>query len=315
MFFFLYLVWRGALLILFHTMKRKVIPCLAVKKICRQNSKGQIVIWEGDILHWSISAGIFLEQPVRMRGRWRKPAFLLTSGGWKEGKASKIKSITTSHSLILNSLHEHGDCDPSPLNILSEPKVQPQPTPRYLWTPSSFHNLHQPGRPMQGCLGEGRSSCRLGCMSRVKKKTKQNKTKQGDEGEMEGYTLILPGNPSADRPALDWMATGSWRKWTAAVGWAQPQHARRDKELSAPPRPPSTDPCHPKALSSSNPAGAKANFPLWLSRGRALWNYTETDSLRAVPQALTDWCIQGRVVAEDASLVITETNWVIGETG
>lgn len=92
------------------------------------------------------------------------------------------------------------------------------------------------------------------------------------------------------------------------MGRAQPQHARRDKELSAPPRPPSTDPCHPKALSSSNPAGAKANFPLWLSRGQALWNYTETGSLRSVPQALTDWCIQGRVVAEDASLVITVTN-------
>lgn len=72
--------------------------------------------------------------------------------------------------------------------------------------------------------------------------------------------------------------------WTADVGRAQPQHARRDKELSAPPRPPSRDLCHPKALSSSNPAGAKANFPLWLSRGWALWNCRETCSLCTVPQ-------------------------------
>lgn len=89
-------------------------------------------------------------------------------------------------------------------------------------------------------------------------------------------------------------------KWTADVGRAQPQHARRDKELSAPPRPPSIDPCHPKALSSSNPAGAKANFPLWLSRGWALWNCRETCSLaqchKEVPHPLSDWCIQSPVM-------------------
>ena len=75
--------------------------------------------------------------------------------------------------------------------------------------------------------------------------------------------------------------------------WVEPSHSTPDRiKRYKPPTPysvlplvpPTIDPCHPKALSSSNPAGAKANFPLQLSRGWAWWNCRETCSLCSVPQ-------------------------------
>lgn len=206
-------------------------------------------------------------------------------------KASQIESKTTSRQLILVSPHEHCcSSPPKPLPMPLSSHTQPK-----LETPSSFYNctLGQ----CRGAQVRGSSWGRVSCVFSPK----------WDEG-VRSFAQVIH-----QQTGQLWSARrlAAGEKWTADVGRAQPQHARWDKELSAPPRPPSIDPCHPKALSSSNPAGAKANFPLWLSRGWALWNCRETCPLRSVQHPLSDWCIQGPVMAsqhqgvEDLSYMIT----------
>lgn len=61
---------------------------------------------------------------------------------------------------------------------------------------------------MQGCSGEGLFKLQGGphVQSEEEKETKQKQNigmKERWWGEGEGYTLILPGNPTADRTALD----------------------------------------------------------------------------------------------------------------
>lgn len=155
-------------------------------------------------------------------------------------KASQIESITTSRQLIQNSPPKRQSHCPAPPGTSSR------------WSPSSVYN----------CSPENCRSAQVRAFG----------------WGWWGFILWAKGNEVIHEQTDQlWtplqLAAGAKR--TADVGRTQPQHARQDKELSAPPRPPSTDPCHPKALSSSKTAGAKANFPLWLSGDWALSNCSE----------------------------------------
>lgn len=126
-------------------------------------------------------------------------------------KASQIESITTSRQLILASPHKHHYSSPpqTPANALS------CPTPPKPQTPSSFYNC-TPGP----CRGAQVRAFRRGRMSFVFRA-------KGDEG-VHSFTQVIH-----QQTGQLWTARrlAAGEEWTADVGPAQPQHARRDKEI------------------------------------------------------------------------------------